>query len=83
MKSVQDWPRRQHPGPQLRRLPSTSPCLIGGVDPAADPNAFLQRARTTSMSRGVYAGSGVEDFLATKSIVFVDSITDLTRQAMA
>ena len=31
----------------------------------------------------MYAGSGVEEYLASKSIVFVDSITDLTRQAMA
>ena len=32
--------------------------------------------------RWVYRDSGIEAFLATKSIVFVDSITDLTRQAM-
>jgi len=30
-----------------------------------------------------YLGTGIEDFLARKRIVFVDSITDLTRQAMA
>jgi hypothetical protein len=33
--------------------------------------------------RSALAGSGLEAFLATKPIVFVDSITDLTRQAMA
>ena len=32
--------------------------------------------------RGVYAGTGIEEYLASKSIVFVDSITDLSRQAM-
>ena len=34
------------------------------------------------MSAALIRDSGLEAFLATKSIVFVDSITDLTRQAM-
>lgn len=54
--------------------------LIGGADPAAQTyysERHLQYART------VYAGSGLEEFLASKPIVFVDSITDLSRQAMA
>ena len=56
--------------------------LIGGPDPAADPNAWYS-AQHHQHARQVYAGSGVEEFLASKAVVFVDSITDLTRQAMA
>ena len=56
--------------------------LIGGADPAADPNAYYGD-RHYQHVRSVYDGSGLEEFLASRPIVFVDSITDLTRQAMA
>ena len=54
--------------------------LIGGADPAAHT---YYSERHLQHARKVYAGSGLEEFLATKPIVFVDSITDLSRQAMA
>jgi hypothetical protein len=55
--------------------------LIGGADPAQD-NASWYSASHFEHVRSVHRDSGIEEFLATKAIVFVDSITDLTRQAM-
>lgn len=81
MKSVQDWPGASIP---IRSFVDFRDLvvLIGGPDPAADPNAWYSVQHHQHV-RGVYAGSGTEEFLASKSIVFVDSITDLTRQVMA
>jgi AAA domain len=81
MKSVQDWPGASIPIRSFVDFRDMA-VLIGGPDPAADPNAWYS-AQHHQHARGVYAGSGVEEFLASKSVVFVDSITDLTRQAMA
>jgi hypothetical protein len=81
MKSVQDWPGSSIPIRSFVDFRDLA-VLIGGPDPAADPNAWYS-AQHHQHARGVYAGSGVEEFLASKSIIFVDSITDLTRQAMA
>lgn len=81
MKSVQDWPGASIPIRSFVDFRDLA-VLIGGPDPAADPNAWYS-AQHHQHARGVYAGSGIEEFLATKSIVFVDSITDLTRQVMA
>jgi len=80
MKSVQDWPGGSIP---VRSFPDFRDLavLIGGPDPAADPNAWYS-AHHHQHVRGIYAGTGVEEYLASKSIVFVDSITDLSRQAM-
>jgi hypothetical protein len=80
MKSVQDWPGGSIP---VRSFPDFRDLavLIGGPDPAADPNAWYS-AHHYQHVRGIYAGTGVEEYLASKSIVFVDSITDLSRQAM-
>ena len=80
MKSVQDWPGGSIPIRSFVDFRDMA-VLIGGPDPAADPNAWYS-AHHHQHARGVYAGSGVEEFLASKSVVFVDSITDLTRQAM-
>ena len=80
MKSVQDWPGASIPVRSFGDFRDLA-VLIGGPDPAADPNAWYS-AQHHQHARGVYAGSGVEEFLPSKSIVFVDSITDLTRQAM-
>ncbi len=55
-------------------------CLVGGVDPAADPNGFFSEGHYGHVSQ-VYAE--LLSVVAGKRIVFVDSITDLTRQAMA
>lgn len=81
MKSVQDWPGSSIPIRIFVDFRDLA-VLIGGPDPAADPNAWYS-AQHHQHARGVYAGSGVEEFLASKSIIFVDSITDLTRQVMA
>lgn len=80
MKSVQDWPGASIPIRSYADFRDLA-VLIGGPDPAADPNAWYS-AQHHQHARGVYAGSGIEEFLAGKSIVFVDSITDLTRQVM-
>lgn len=81
MKSVQDWPGASIPIRSFVDFRDMA-VLIGGPDPAADPNAWYS-AQHHQHARGVYAGSGVEEFLNSKTVVFVDSITDLTRQAMA
>jgi hypothetical protein len=81
MKSVQDWPGGSIP---VRSFPDFRDLtvLIGGPDPAVDPNSWYS-AHHHQHVRSIYAGTGVEEYLAAKSIVFVDSITDLSRQAMA
>ncbi|MEW5727688.1 MAG: ATP-binding protein [Pseudomonadota bacterium] len=81
MKSVQDWPGASIPVRSFGDFRDLA-VLIGGPDPAVDPNAWYS-AQHHQHVRSVYAGSGVEEFLATMPVVFVDSITDLTRQAMA
>ena len=79
MKSVQDWPGMSIPVRTFADALDIA-CLIGGVDPAADPNALFSEGHYGHVSR-VYAE--LAPVLAEKRIVFVDSITDLTRQAMA
>jgi hypothetical protein len=80
MKSVQDWPGISIP---IRSFIDFRDLvvLIGGPDPATDPNAWYS-AQHHQHALGLYAGSGVEELLRSKSIIFVDSITDLTRQVM-
>ena len=55
-------------------------CLIGGVNPAADPSGFFSAAHHQHLAA---AHPDLVRLIAAKSIVFLDSITDLTRQAMA
>jgi hypothetical protein len=80
MKSVQDWTGASIPIRSFVDFRDLA-VLIGGPDPAADPNAWYS-AQHHQHARNVYAGTGIEEFLASKAIVFVDSITDLTRQVM-
>jgi hypothetical protein len=80
MKSVQDWPGASIPVRTFTDFRDLA-VLIGGPDPAAPANAYYSEQHFQH-ARNVYAGSGIEEFLASKSIIFVDSITDLTRQAM-
>ena len=80
MKSVQDWPGASIPIRSFVDFRDVA-VLIGGPDPAADPNTWYS-AQHHQHARGVYAGTGFEEFLRSKSIIFVDSITDLTRQVM-
>jgi hypothetical protein len=80
MKSVQDWSGPSIPVRTFADFRDLA-VLIGGPDPSADPNAWYS-AQHHQHVRGFYAGSGVEELLAGSAIVFADSITDLTRQAM-
>ncbi|GER08843.1 hypothetical protein GCM10007972_24500 [Iodidimonas muriae] len=79
MKSVQDWPGVSVP---IRTFTDALDiaCLIGGVDPAASPDAFFSEAHHAHVA-GLYPD--LARVIAERSIIFVDSITDLTRQAMA
>lgn len=81
MKSVQGWRGSSIP---IRTFTDFRDLvvLIGGPDPAADPNAWYSDGHFQHV-RAAYAGSGVDELLADVSTIFVDSITDLTRQAMA
>ena len=81
MKSVQDWSGASIPVRSFGDFRDLV-VLIGGPDPAVDPNAYYS-AQHFQHVRSLYAGSGVEEFLAAMPVIFVDSITDLTRQAMA
>jgi hypothetical protein len=80
LKSVQDWRGASIPVRSFGDFRDLA-VLIGGADPAQD-NASWYSASHLEHVRGLTRDSGLEAFLATKSIVFVDSITDLTRQAM-
>jgi hypothetical protein len=80
LKSVQDWRGASIPVRSFADFRDLA-VLIGGADPAQDAASWYSASHFEHV-RGVYRDSGLEAFLATKSIVFVDSITDLTRQAM-
>jgi hypothetical protein len=81
MKSVQDW---RGPSIPIRSFPDFRDLviLIGGPDPAQHPGSYYGLEYHAHVKRE-YAESGLEAFLKDRSIIFVDSITDLTRQAMA
>jgi hypothetical protein len=79
MKSLQGWPGDSIP---VRAFPDALDiaCLIGGVNPAADASGFFSQGHYDHV---VASYPDLARMLAEKRIVFVDSITDLTRQAMA
>ena len=79
MKSVQDWPGASIPIRSFVDFRDLA-VLIGGPDPAQDADSWYSTAHSACPRR--LRGTGIEEFLATKSIIFVDSITDLTRQVM-
>lgn len=79
LKSVQDWRGDSIPIRCFEDAIDLA-CLIGGVNPAADPNGFFSEAHYQHLTA---AHPDLVRLLAGKSIVFLDSITDLTRQAMA
>ena len=81
MKSVQDWRGDSIPVRSFTDFRDLA-VLIGGPDPAQHPQSWYG-AEYHAWLQQQYLGTGIEDFLARKRIVFVDSITDLTRQAMA
>ena len=79
LKSVQDWPGDSIP---IRRFADAVDiaCLIGGANPAAQPEEHFSEAHHAHLRR---LHPELAERIDTKRIIFVDSITDLTRQAMA
>ena len=79
MKSVQDWRGDSIPVRCFEDAVDIA-CLIGGVNPAADRPGFFSEAHYQHLAAQhpdlVAHGRG-------QAIIFVDCITDLTRQAMA
>ena len=78
LKSVQDWRGDSIP---IRTFPDALDiaCLIGGVNPAASPEQPFSEAHYRHVTQ-LYAE--LVQMIASKRLIFVDSITDLTRQAM-
>jgi AAA domain len=79
MKSVQDWPGDSLPIRSWLDAIDIA-CLIGGVDPSADPSAFFSAGHHQHIAESY---PDLLQLIASKRIIFVDSITELTRQAMA
>ena len=79
MKSVQDWPGESIPVRTFADAIDIG-CLVGGVNPAADPNGFFSEGHYQHLSQTY---PDLVQMIAGKRIIFLDSITDLTRQAMA
>lgn len=79
MKSVQDWPGDSIPVRTFADALDIG-CLVGGVNPSADPSGFFSEAHYQHLRESYPA---FVQMIAGKRIIFVDSITDLTRQAMA
>jgi AAA domain len=81
MKSVQSWRGISLP---VRSFPDfrDMAVLIGGPDPSVAAAEFYSTGHYQHVMTQ-YQGSGIPELLAERSIIFVDSITDLTRQAMA
>lgn len=79
MKSLQGWGGDSIPVRSFQDAADIA-CLVGGVDPAADAQGFFSAAHHQHV---VTEYPELAQMIATKRYVFVDSITDLTRQAMA
>ena len=79
MKSVQDWRGDSIP---VRSFPDAIDiaCLVGGINPSADPSGFFSEGHYRHLSETY---PDLVRMIAGKRIIFVDSITDLTRQAGA
>ena len=79
MKSVQDWPGDSIPVRTFADALDIG-CLVGGVNPAADPAGFFSEGHYRHLCETY---PDLVRMIAGKRIIFVDCITDLTRQAMA
>ncbi len=77
MKSVQDWRGDSIP---VRSFPDALDiaCLVGGINPSADPSGFFSEGHYRHLSETY---PDLVRMIAGKRVIFVDSITDLTRQA--
>jgi AAA domain len=78
MKSVQDWPGDSIPVRSFADALDIA-CLVGGVNPAADEKTFFCESHYQHIAE---AYPDLVRIIAGKRIIFVDSITDLTRLAM-
>jgi hypothetical protein len=78
LKSVQDWRGDSIPIRTFEDALDIA-CLIGGVNPAAEENAFFSGAHYRHLAA---THPDLVELIASKRTIFVDSITDLTRQAM-
>jgi hypothetical protein len=78
MKSVQSW---DGPSADIRDFRDFQDlvALVAGPDPAVGPTAWYS-AQHYEHVRKTYAGTRTEDY-ARRPVIFVDSITDLTRLA--
>lgn len=79
LKSVQDWRGDSIPVRTFADALDIG-CLVGGINPAADPSGFFSEGHYRHLTESYPDLVGM---IAAKRIIFVDSITDLTRQAMA
>jgi hypothetical protein len=79
MKSVEDWQGDSIPIRTWLDAVDIA-CLIGGVDPSADPSAFFSAGHYQHVAETY---PGLVQLIGQKRMIFVDSITELTRQAMA
>lgn len=79
LKSVQDWQGDSTPIRSWLDAVDIA-CLIGGVDPAADPSAFFSERHYQHVATTY---PDLVRLIASKRIIFVDSITELSRQAMS
>lgn len=79
MKSVQDWPGDSIPVRTFADALDIG-CLVGGINPSADPSGFFSEAHYQHLRESY---PDLVQMIAGKRIIFIDSITDLTRQAMA
>lgn len=79
LKSVQSWPGESISVRTFNDALDIA-CLVGGVNPAAEASGFFSEAHHQHL---VGAYPDLARRIAEKRVVFVDSITDLTRQTMA
>ena len=79
LKSVQDWRGDSIPVRCFEDAIDVA-CLVGGVSPAAGDGTMFSQAHYQHLAT---QHPDLVQMIAGKSVVFLDSITDLTRQAMA
>jgi hypothetical protein len=77
--SVQDWDGDSIPIRSFEDARDIA-CLIGGVNPAADPAGYYSEGHHAHVAKTY---TDLASLVAAKRYIFVDSITDLSRQAMA
>jgi len=79
LMSVQDWDGDSIPIRSFEDARDIA-CLIGGVNPAADPNGYYSEGHHAHVAKTY---PDLAALVEAKRYIFVDSLTDLTRQAMA